>query len=95
MNKADASSTKEKVKPKLTGKDATQKSIDEAITEYIGILGYSKSAQKVVKRGKGFIILTINREMLNNVQASFVISKKDIKVVKVSGTLKGLGFSGK
>ena len=72
----------------LKGKDADEKSIEEAILKYIGILGYAKSSPKVVKTSKEGVILAVNRESLNEVRAAFLMSEKKIEVIEVSGSVK-------
>ena len=63
--------------------------IEKNILDYIGILGWAKAAPEFI-RGEIGDILAINRESLANIRAAFEISKADIKIIKVSGTLKGL-----
>lgn len=69
---------------KLSG-DFNKKDVEEIILRYIGILGYSRASPMFVKKN----ILAVNRSEVEKIKASFVLSKK-IKVVKVSGTIKGL-----
>lgn len=64
--------------------------VEKAILDYIGILGWAKSAPFFVKSEERKIVLAVNREALNDVRAAFELCKNDIKVVKVSGTIKGL-----
>ena len=64
--------------------------VEKAILDYIGILGYARAAPFFVSGGKK-IILAVSRESLNDVRAAFELCKENIKVVRVSGTLKGLG----
>ena len=66
-----------------------KKQIEEAILDYIGILGWANAAPKFVKSQKNFI-LAIERTAVTNVRAAFEASDKSIKTLKVSGTLKGL-----
>lgn len=63
--------------------------IEEAILDYIGVLGWAK-ASPVFLSSRGKIILGINRKEVENVKAAFGLSKHKIKILKVSGTLKGL-----
>ena len=65
--------------------------IEKAILDYIGILGFAKSAYMPVKGVAGKFIGSVRRESLNEVRASLALA--GISVSKVSGTLKGLGFS--
>lgn len=69
---------------------APNKEIEEAILEYIGVLGFAKSAYKEVK-DKKFKDRTIGScltKSLNDVRAA--LSFKGIKIEKVSGTIAGL-----
>ena len=68
-----------------------KKNIEKAILEFIGILGMSKTGLGFIKTGKDFTIISLNREMVDSIRASFAVFSERIKVEKVSGTLKGLG----
>lgn len=65
------------------------KKIENAILEYIGALGFAKSAYMFVKKKDGKIVGSCLVKDLENVRASLAFA--DIKIEKVSGTLKGLG----
>jgi RNase P/RNase MRP subunit POP5 len=67
-----------------------KENIEKSILEFIGVLGMSKTGLGLVKTEKDFAIISINREALNNVRASFAVWPEEIRVEKVSGTLKGL-----
>ena len=71
----------------IIGKDASVKNIEDAILEYIGILGYAESSLKVIKADKANVIISINRGSLEKVRASLLLSKKDLVVKKVSGSV--------
>ena len=60
--------------------------VEKSILEFIGVLGMSKCGLSWIKHN----ILCINREMVDQIRASFAVSPKKIQVLKVSGTLKGL-----
>jgi RNase P/RNase MRP subunit POP5 len=63
---------------------------ERIILEYIGILGWAKAAPQFVEsKDKGKTILAVERKELNDVLAAFELSKK-VKIIKISGTLKGL-----
>jgi RNase P/RNase MRP subunit POP5 len=64
--------------------------IEKAILSFIGTLGMSKTALEFIKSEKNHAIISVNRESLNNVRASFAVFPKKIEVKMVSGTLKGL-----
>jgi len=74
----------------VKGKDANKKNIEETILEFIGVLGFAEASPQVVKQNKAGLILTINRNSLDKVRASFVMSKKDLQIVKVSGAIGNL-----
>lgn len=63
----------------------TQKEIEDAIIKYIGILGYSKATPIWVSKN----ILSVNREEIEKVKASLVFLE-NLKIKKISGTIKGL-----
>lgn len=65
------------------------KEIEKAILDYIGILGFAKSAYMFVKKENEKIIGSCLRENLDPVLASLAFAK--LNVLKVSGTLKALG----
>src|SRR3989344_8191267 len=63
---------------------------EEAIKEFVGILGLSEASPVWIKEN----ILSVNRKSVDKVKASFAIYREKIDVLKVSGTLKGLGVKG-
>jgi len=65
--------------------------IEEAILEYVGALGWAKAAPVFVEgEWLGKIVLSIDRKEVDNVRGAFEMSNRRIKVIRVSGTLKGL-----
>ncbi len=74
----------------IKGEDSNKKAIDDAILEYIGILGYSKAGPEIIKNTKNALILAVNRESLDNIRAAFLMSGKKIEVIKISGSVKKL-----
>lgn len=63
--------------------------VEEAILEYVGVLGMAECAYMFVKRLDGSIVGSVKREMLEKIKAG--LGLKDIDIERVSGTLKGLG----
>ena len=59
---------------------------EKAILDYIGILGYAKAAPNFI--GGKNITIAIDRAAINEVRAA--LEAAGIKVMHVSGTLKGL-----
>lgn len=68
----------------------TKESVEQAILDYIGILGWAKAAPAFLSHGEGKVIVAVTREELTNVRAAFALTKSNIQVLRVSGTLKGL-----
>lgn len=73
----------------IKGKNLNE-NIEKAIFDFIGILGMSKTGLHWIKKGKDFVIISINREALDKVRASFCVFSEKISVENVSGTLKSL-----
>ncbi|MEK6850360.1 MAG: Rpp14/Pop5 family protein [Nanoarchaeota archaeon] len=67
-----------------------KESVEKAVLDYVGILGWAKAAPTFVKHPGEKIVLAISRESINEVRAAFEICKENIKVIRVSGTIKGL-----
>ena len=74
----------------IKGKDVNKKNIEETILEFIGTLGFAEASPQIVKQNKTSLILVINRKSLDKIRASFLMSKKDIQITKVSGAIKNL-----
>ena len=66
------------------------KDIEKAILDFIGILGMSKTGINWIKKEENYAVISINREAVNEVRASFCVWPKKISVERVSGTLKSL-----
>lgn len=73
----------------VRGKNLRQE-IERAILDFVGVLGLSKTGLNFIKTEKDFAIISINREVVNLIRASFCVWPEKIIVEKVSGTLKGL-----
>ena len=67
-----------------------KENIEEALKDFLGVLGMSKLGLGWIKTEKDSAIISINREMVDNVRASLVVWPEKMTVEKVSGTLKGL-----
>lgn len=70
----------------MNSEDKTK--IEKAILDYIGILGFSKSAFMFIETPKDKLIGSCVRESLEDVRASLAFAR--IKIQKVSGTIAGL-----
>ena len=69
---------------------STKEKIEKTILDYIGILGWAKSSPQFVKTKSKNIVLAVETKSLADVRAAFELSSEKIKILKVSGTLKGL-----
>ncbi|MBS3073063.1 hypothetical protein J4477_04475 [Candidatus Pacearchaeota archaeon] len=78
-------SMKENKRYILLNGNFSKEDAEKAILRYIGILGYSKASPVFVSKN----ILSVNRNELEKVKASFALVK-EIEIARVSGTLKGL-----
>ena len=75
----------------IKGEDADKDKIDNVILEFIGVLGYAEASPLVINQEKNQVVLAVNTKSLNKIRASFIMGNKDLKIVRVSGTIKGLG----
>lgn len=66
--------------------------VEKSILDYIGILGWAKASPVFLEGGKkeGRIILSLDRGEINNARAAFEASPMRIKIIRASGTIKGL-----
>ena len=75
--------------------EGKKEDIEKAILDYIGILGWAKASPVFVKDIKNQFdkktVLAVNRKELDNVRAALEVSNFNIKILRISGTLKGLG----
>ena len=67
-----------------------RENVEKSIKDFIGALGKSKASLAWIKKEADTAVISVNREVLNHVRASFAIWPEEIKVLRVSGTLKGL-----
>ncbi len=69
-----------------------KENVEKNILDYIGILGWARAAPVFLNAdATDKIILAVDRKELENVRAAFALSSDKIEVLRVSGTLKGLG----
>jgi RNase P/RNase MRP subunit POP5 len=69
--------------------NAPKEKIEKVILDFLGILGWAEAAPQIVKSSKTQSILAIQTNSLEKVRVAFALSK-NIQVINVSGTLKGL-----
>ncbi len=84
-------SMREKKRYVLLRGENLKEDVEKSLLDFVGTLGLAKVGLKFIKTNKKDAIISINRESLNHVRASFVVFPKQINVVKVSGSIKGLG----
>lgn len=70
---------------------ASNAKVEKAILDYIGVLGFGKSAYMFVKKSGSCIVGSCLVKSLEDVRAALAFA--GIRIEKVSGTLKGLGKS--
>ena len=73
----------------VSGSGVSNTKIEKAVLDYTGILGFAKSAYMFVKKSKSNVVGSCLRQSLNDVRASLAFF--NMKIEKVSGTLKGVG----
>ena len=74
----------------VKGKDVSKNNIEKVILEFIGILGYAEAGISFVKINKASVIIAINREAVDKIRTSFLMSKKELNIVKISGSVKNV-----
>lgn len=81
-----------KVKPSLRIKrryiwfEGNKDDAEKAVLDYLGVLGWAKASPIFV----GSNILAVSREEVEKIRSAFELSGENIKIKKISGTLKGL-----
>lgn len=73
--------------------NSEEEEIKKIILDYIGILGWAKADPIFVKDNKlrkKVLILAVERKSVEDIRASFELCNEKVKIIKVSGTLKGL-----
>ena len=71
----------------IKGSDANFKVIEKVILEFIGVLGYAEAGVYFIKSNKSGIILAVNRGSVDKIRTSFLMSGKNLEIVKVSGSV--------
>ncbi len=74
----------------VKGRGNLKENIIKAIHEFLGIQGESKANLTFIDVKTDSTIVSINREMLNQVRAAICIFPEKMEVMGVSGTIKGL-----
>ncbi len=84
-------SMREKKRYLLVGGKNIKKNILLAVKEFIGVLGMADANLQFVKTTSNSAIISINRKSVDKIKAGLCVWSEKIEVLKVSGTLKGLG----
>lgn len=84
-------SAREKNRYILVRGENLKENVEKAVFNFIGVLGMSGVGLRWIKTQKGSAVISVNRESLNHVRASFAVWPEKIEIVKVSGSIKGLG----
>ena len=71
----------------IKGKDVSKEKIEEAILEFIGILGFGESSPQVIKSSSSMIVIAVNRSSVDKIRTAFLMSGKDIHIERVSGSV--------
>lgn len=71
----------------IKGKNANREDVEKVILEFIGVLGFAEANPKVIKQNSQSMILSVNRESLDKIRASFSVSDKDLEITRVSGAI--------
>jgi len=79
-----------KIKRRYLLIDSSKEKVERAILDYIGILGWAKASPVFVKTKSKKLVLAIQTNSVADVRAALELSKDNIKILKISGTLKGL-----
>jgi RNase P/RNase MRP subunit POP5 len=70
--------------------NGVKENFDKAVLEFIGVLGFAEADPFLVSKEKESFIVAVNRKSIVKVRAAISLSKDDLKILRVSGTLNGL-----
>ena len=87
-----AFSSSERLKRRYLLVHGDKKDIERALLDYLGILGWSRAAPVFLPTDNGKCILAVERKELVHTRAALALAKENLDVLRVSGTLKGLGM---
>lgn len=86
-----AFSSTERLKRRYLLVHGERKDIEHALLEYLGLLGWSRAAPVFLAAGSRQWIIAVERKELIHVRAALGLSTSDLEIIRVSGTLRGLG----
>jgi RNase P/RNase MRP subunit POP5 len=67
-----------------------KKNVEDSTKDFLGILGVSKMGLRWIKKKDEKAIISVNREMVDALRASFCIWSERIIIERISGSLKNL-----
>ncbi len=70
--------------------EGEKEEVEKAILDYVGILGWARAGVVFVKTKNNKLVLGVDRKEIEDIRAALELSNKSIKVLRVSGTIKGL-----
>ena len=85
-------SSTERIKRRYLLVKGKRESIEKAILDYIGILGWARAAPVFLPAKGETCIVAVERKELIHVRAALAVAPEELKVLRVSGTIKGLGI---
>lgn len=87
-----AFSSTERIKRRYLLVKGKREAIEKAILDYIGMLGWARAAPVFLPAQGETCIVAVERKELIHVRAALAVASEELKVVRVSGTIKGLGI---
>ena len=66
-----------------------QEQIEQVILDSLGTLGWAKTSPVFIK-DKGKLVLSVKSSSPDELRAALELSNKELKILSISGTLKGL-----
>lgn len=69
---------------------STKAEVEEILKEYIGVLGWTKTKPSFIEVAGKDIVLSVDRKQVDDIRAAIELSNSKAKILKISGTLKGL-----
>ena len=71
--------------------EGKKEDIEKAILEGVGVIGWANAGPLFVGEKDGKVILSVNRKEVDSVRACFELFNGKAKIIRVSGTIRGLG----
>ncbi len=87
-----AFSSTERIKRRYLLVKGRRESIEKAILDYLGILGWARAAPVFLPAHEEKCVVAVERKELVHIRAALALAPEELKVMRVSGTLKGLGI---